>query len=63
MKTATAPAKRPPNDRGQGRKALPAEDRAMVGSVRLTAAQWEKLHALGGAAWLRGAIDRARLPK
>jgi hypothetical protein len=54
--------KRPPNARGQGRPPIAPEDRARVGSIRLTAAQWAKLHALGGAAWLREKIDRARLP-
>jgi hypothetical protein len=53
-------AKRPPNDRGQGRKPLPEDQRAVVGSVRLTPAEWEKFKALGGVDWLRGAIKRAR---
>lgn len=48
---------------GPGRKPLPAEERAVVGSVRLTAAEWARFHALGGVAWLRRAIKRARLPK
>jgi hypothetical protein len=55
-------AKRPPNDRGQGRKPLPPEQKATVGSIRLTPAQWEKFAALGGVAWLRQKIDRAKLP-
>ncbi len=53
---------RPPNDRGQGRKPLKPEDRATVGSVRLTAAEWAKFRLLGGVAWLRGTIKRARTP-
>lgn len=57
-----ATTKRPPNDRGQGRKPLPPDERARVGSIRLTPAQWEKLALLGGVAWLREKIDRARLP-
>lgn len=55
------PAKRPPNDRGQGRKPLPEEERGVVGSVRLTPAEWDKFRALGGPAWLRKALSRARL--
>jgi len=53
----------PPSDRGQGRKALPPEDKAMVRSLRLTAAHWEKFRALGGIAWMRAAIQKARTPK
>jgi len=49
--------------RGQGRKALPPDDRALVRSLRLTAVQWEKFRALGGVAWLRAAIQRARIQK
>jgi hypothetical protein len=52
---------RPPNDRGQGRKPLPEASKLVVGSIRLSPAQWEKLERLGGAAWLRERIDRARL--
>jgi hypothetical protein len=55
------PPPRPPNDRGQGRKPLPPADKLVVGSVRLSPAQWEKLEKLGGAKWLRERIDRARL--
>jgi hypothetical protein len=32
-----------------------------VGSIRLTQAQWDKLAALGGVAWLRDKINRARV--
>ena len=52
---------RPPSDRGQGRKALPVADKLVVGSIRLSPAQWVKLEALGGAAWLRERIDKARV--
>lgn len=45
--------------RGQGRKPLPENERLIVGSIRLTGAQWEKLRRLG-MAWLRRAIDRAK---
>jgi len=54
---------RPMAGRGQGRKALPPDDRALVRSLRLTAVQWEKFRALGGVAWLRAAIQRARIQK
>ena len=40
--------------RGQGRKALPENDRAIVRSLRLTAAQWGKFQALGGVAVVKG---------
>lgn len=52
---------RPPNDRGQGRKPLPEGSRLVVGSIRLSPAQWLKLERLGGAAWLRERIDSARV--
>ena len=48
------------NDRGQGRKPLPKAERLVVGSVRLTPAQWRRLDELGGAAWLRERLDKAR---
>lgn len=44
-----------------GRPALPSEEKAVPGSIRLTPARWEKLRRLG-AAWLSKAIDRAREP-
>lgn len=47
--------------RGQGRKALPEDEKAVPGSVRLTPARWAKLRKLG-AGWLAKAIDRAREP-
>jgi hypothetical protein len=53
--------KRPPNDRGQGRKPLPPDQKAVVGAVRLTPGQWEKFRALGGAAWLRDRIEKAKV--
>lgn len=54
--------KRPANDRGQGRKPLPADQRRIGGSIRLTAAEWVKFHALGGATWLHDRIKNARMP-
>ena len=58
--TMTKLAPRPPNDRGQGRKALSEADKLVVGSIRLSPAQWLKLERLGGAAWLRQKIDNAK---
>lgn len=51
---------RPPNDRGQGRKPLPIAEKLVVGSIRLSPAQWSKLGILGGATWLRKRIDKAK---
>jgi hypothetical protein len=53
MKT---PAKRP-----QGRPTVAPEDRLEVVAVRLTEAQKAKLAALGGSAWIRARIDRAKV--
>lgn len=46
-----------------GRKAIEPAARAVVGSIRLNAAQWEKFKLLGGVAWLRAALQKAKLPK
>ena len=54
MNKQPQPARRP------GRQPIPPEQRTVVGSVRMTAAQWQKFSALGGAAWLRERIDRAK---
>lgn len=48
--------------RKPGRPALPPSKALKVGSIRLTAAQWDKLAKLGGVAWLREKIDRAKGP-
>lgn len=54
---------RPPNDRGQGRKPLDKSGELMRSRpVRMTDAEWEKCKALGGAAWLRDKIKKAKLP-
>ncbi|WP_321940000.1 hypothetical protein [Paraburkholderia sp. J8-2] len=45
-----------------GRPPIPEEERLIHGSIRLTAAQWEKLGTLG-AAWLRKSIDDAKTPR
>jgi hypothetical protein len=47
---------------GAGRKPLAEGQETQIVSIRLTKAQRDKLDALGGAAWLRERIDRARLP-
>jgi hypothetical protein len=46
---------------GAGRKPTPEAEALRVGSIRLTQAQWDKLATLGGVAWLRDKIDRARV--
>jgi hypothetical protein len=45
-----------------GRPPLPADEKAIVGSIRLTAARWAKLRRLG-MEWLAKAVDRAREPE
>jgi len=57
METETL--KRPPNDRGQGRKSLVGGGKTPLSSIRLTTEQREKLSRLGGSAWIRKAIDSA----
>lgn len=52
---------RPPNDRSQGRKPIKAGEPTVTVSLRLTEAQREKLAKLGGAAWVRERINKARL--
>lgn len=54
-------AKRGGAREGAGRKPTPEADTLRVVSIRLTHAQWDKLAALGGVAWLRGKIDRATI--
>lgn len=46
--------------RPRGRQPIPEEDRAVVGTIRLTQAHWDKLAALGGVRWIRERIDKAR---
>lgn len=47
--------------RGQGRKALPAEEATKPRSVRLNDARWDKLKRLG-MAWLEKQVDKAKEP-
>lgn len=51
---------RPPNDRGQGRKALSDVEATTSMTIRLTVGQRAKLARLGGAQWVRDRIDKAR---
>lgn len=48
---------------GAGRKPKPEADALRVGSIRLTQALWDKLARLGGVAWVRERIDKARAPE
>lgn len=50
---------RPHNDRNQGRKPIQEGQATVSMTIRLTAGQREKLHRLGGAAWVRDKIDKA----
>lgn len=53
--------KKPPSDRGQGRKTLNPDGEVMKARpIRMTDAEWAKCKALGGAAWVR---ERIRLGK
>lgn len=54
------PATRPPGARGQGRKALQEGAESIVVPIRMTATQKQKLQELGGAAWIRDRIEKAR---
>jgi hypothetical protein len=53
-------AKRGGPGRGQGRKPIKEGHETVTVSIRLTVAQRAKLEQLGGAAWLRGRIDKAK---
>lgn len=46
--------------RGQGRKPIKEGVETVTVSIRMTTAQREKLETLGGAAWIRERIDRAK---
>jgi hypothetical protein len=51
-----------PTKKRPGRPALPPEERAVNGTIRLTPARWMKLRRLG-MLWMARVIDRAREPK
>ena len=59
----TETAKRGGARKGAGRKPTPEPDALRVGSIRLTQAHWDKLARLGGVAWLRERIEKARVPE
>lgn len=46
--------------RGQGRKPIKEGHETVTVSIRLTTTQRAKLERLGGAAWLRDRIDKAK---
>lgn len=48
--------------RGQGRKPVEEGRTTISVSLRMTEAQRDKLARLGGAAWVRQKIDRAKEP-
>lgn len=51
--------KRPPSDRGQGRKPTPPEVKLIAKSVRMTARGWQQFDELGGSDWLRPTVAAA----
>lgn len=56
--------KRPHSDRGQGRKPISSDGEAMRNRVlRMSDAEWAKCLRLGGAAWVRDKIAKARESK
>ena len=56
MTTETTP-KRPPNDRGQGRKPIKPGELMVIVPLRMTPEQKTKLTTLGGAKWVRAKLD------
>ena len=55
--TTENPTKRPPNDRGQGRKPIKPGELMVVVPLRMTPEQKAKLTTLGGAKWVRAKLD------
>jgi hypothetical protein len=55
-----ASEKRPPADRGQGRKSVQGVGKSPVLQVVVTPEQKAKAMRLGGAKWVRQVIDKAR---
>lgn len=49
--------------RGQGRKPVKEGEDTVTVSIRVTVPQREKLDRLGGAAWVREKIDKAKEKK
>lgn len=56
----TALTKRPPAERGQGRKSVQGAGKSPVLQIVVSPEQKAKAMRLGGAEWVRRAIDRAR---
>lgn len=54
--------KRPPSDRSQGRKPISPDEETIGVTIRMLPSQRKKLTDLGGAAWVRERIDRAKAP-
>ncbi|MDP2005521.1 MAG: hypothetical protein Q8K45_07565 [Rubrivivax sp.] len=52
-----------PAPRGRGRPQLEAGEVTVPVTVRMTARQKDKLARLGGGAWMRDRIDKARDPE
>lgn len=50
------------SDRGQGRKPLKEGVESVIVPIRMLPEQREKLQRLGGAQWVRKAIDKAKEP-
>jgi hypothetical protein len=55
-------AQRGGSGRGQGRKPVKQGEETVTLSLRVTVEQREKLERLGGAAWVRDRIDKAKEP-
>lgn len=55
--TTNPTPKRPPHDRGQGRKPIKPGELMVVVPIRLTTAQKAALKTLGGAKWVREKLD------
>lgn len=60
--TEMVAAKKGGPGRGQGRKPVKEGEDTVTMSIRVTVPQREKLDRLGGAAWVREKIDRAKEP-
>ena len=58
--TTENPTKRPPNDRGQGRKPIKPGELMVVVPLRMTPEQKAKLATLGGAEWVRDKLDEQK---
>lgn len=56
----TTLAKRPPAERGQGRKSVQGAGKSPVLQVVVSPDQKAKVQQLGGAAWVRKQIDKAK---